>query len=980
MGRSKTRVGGGGRLRLWRVAGGCAAALLLVMSPAHADDVADEADLLFRLGAAHYQQGEFEEATQHFLASNRLAPNRNVIFNAARCYERLGLFPEAFRYYLQSRDGEQDAGALTRIEEALARIRPEIAVLEITTEPANATLYLDRKDLGARGSSPLTLGVAPGTYAVLAELPGHHPVTVTVEAATRGSARSLHLRLEPILGTLAVRGTPPGTRVSRDGAPPQLLCRAPCELRLPPGEHALLVESPRHLPRRVTAVVEADRKTELVPELTVATGSLTVSTDEPGALVEVDGKAVGFTPLVTTVPVGEHRVRVSERGFRVIERTLTITQQHDARLDAELVRSEEVTAASRVTETVSEAPASVSIVSRDELKAFAYPTIVESLRGLRGVFVWNDRSYPAAGVRGPGFLGSYGNRLLVLSDGQPTNDNWVGSSYIGYDARTDLADLERIELVRGPGSVLYGTNAIYGVVNLVGRTRDVARGAEVGVAAEGEQLGRARARVDWHPTQDSGVWFSVSAARADGAELHFPEYESPSEDGVARNADDLDSRTAQGRAYFRWLSIQWFHHEHDKELPTAPFETRFGDVGTRQVDRRSFLEVKAEPWLSRRLQWMSRAHLNRAEFDGRYVREEASGGVEQDSYLGHWLGLEERFVWLPFDGTRITLGGEAQFHTQVEQTARDEAGQWLDSDDPYQVGAAYGLLDTRVHPRVRLSAGTRLDAYSSVGLAVSPRLAVILKPYETGTLKVLGGRAFRAPSAYELFYNDGGTTQVASPELSPEVHTSLELEHTHELAPTISVVGSLFANTTRDLIVSRGDGTARDPLRFANSAEPLVTGGFEAGIRRDWRRGFMWSLSYGYQHSEYLERGTALTALRTTRTRRHVANEPEHVASAKAVVPLLGRGLRVASRLTLEGSRWDRHESVADPEPQQKTEPTALWDLVFSGEAERAGLTWAVGVYNATGQRYGLPVGEEVRPRLVPQPGRTFLANLEITF
>ncbi len=70
-----------------------------------------------------------------------------------------------------------------------------------------------------------------------------------------------------------------------------------------------------------------------------------------------------------------------------------------------------------------------------------------------------------------GGSGGYGNRVLVLVDGQPMNDDWLGSSYVGYDARVGLEDVERIEVVRGPGSVLYGTNAFSGVINLVTRSR-----------------------------------------------------------------------------------------------------------------------------------------------------------------------------------------------------------------------------------------------------------------------------------------------------------------------------------------------------------------------------------------------------------------------------------------------------------------------------------------------------------------------------
>src|SRR5579862_5759593 len=65
-------------------------------------DVADEADLHFRIGAERYQAADYRGALEHFLASNRLAPNRNVLFNIARCYEALHEYPNAYRYYARA--------------------------------------------------------------------------------------------------------------------------------------------------------------------------------------------------------------------------------------------------------------------------------------------------------------------------------------------------------------------------------------------------------------------------------------------------------------------------------------------------------------------------------------------------------------------------------------------------------------------------------------------------------------------------------------------------------------------------------------------------------------------------------------------------------------------------------------------------------------------------------------------------------------
>src|SRR5262245_55590412 len=122
--------------------------LSLSASAARGDDVADEADLHFRLGAELYTAGNYRGALEHFLASNRLVPNRNVVFNIARAYEKLQRYPEAHRYYDAALAAETDADARQKLEAALAQLKPHVAVLDIRTDPPGATLYIDRRDLG----------------------------------------------------------------------------------------------------------------------------------------------------------------------------------------------------------------------------------------------------------------------------------------------------------------------------------------------------------------------------------------------------------------------------------------------------------------------------------------------------------------------------------------------------------------------------------------------------------------------------------------------------------------------------------------------------------------------------------------------------------------------------------------------------------------------------------------------------------------
>src|SRR5689334_6296080 len=496
-----------------------ACTIALLSRGAHADDLADEADLQFQLGAARYRDGDYLGALEHFLASNRLVPNRNVSFNIARSFEKLKQYPAAFRYYTQALDGETDAETRSRVDTALELIKPNVAVLKIVTSPPGATVYIDRRDLGPRGTSPRLLGLAPGRYKVIVDLAGYLPAESAEIDAQLAQETTVELKLTPKLEGL--------------------------------------------------------------------TGNLVVNADERGALVEVDGRPRAFTPDIVNLPVGSHRVRVVLKGFRTVEQTVEIRPNDETKLDLVLTQAEEVNAASRATETVEEAPSSVSIVRSEELRQMGYPTIAEALRGVRGVFVSDDRSYATVGFRGFGRLGDYGNRVLVLLDGQPTNDDWLGSSYVGYDARTDLEDIERIEVVRGPGSVLYGTNAFSGVINLVTRGVEGKTSGEVGVGTSDYGVGRARARYNLKLGSDASLWTSVAAAKAAGRDFYFPEYaDVPTLAGNARGLDGFESGTVNGRFTYKSFTAMWFLHSRDKSIPTAEYDTEFGDPRFHQTDTR----------------------------------------------------------------------------------------------------------------------------------------------------------------------------------------------------------------------------------------------------------------------------------------------------------------------------------------------------------------------------------------------------------
>ncbi|HEY8077982.1 MAG TPA: TonB-dependent receptor [Labilithrix sp.] len=973
------------RRHLWAIVFALLVSVLAM--PARADDVADEADHLFSLGAEKYQSADYKQALEYFLASNRLVRNRNVMFNIARTYEHLKNFPDAYRYYQRAGDGETDQAAKGRIKEALGRLAPNVALLRVETDPPGALVYLNRKDLGDRGAAPQTLALNPGTYVVIAELPGYDDATSPRIDAQLGAEKAVSLKLTRVVGIVRVIGVKGAqVRVDADDAP--VLCTSPCDAPVPPGQHTLVLARPGFRTARQTVQVKANTIVELKPELEAETGSLVVNADEHEATIEIDGRTAGFTPAVLNVPVGAHDVRVALRGFRAVSQHVEVKAGEQSQIDVSLLTEGSVEAASRVAENIEDAPASVSVVPSPELRAMHYPTVAEAVRGVRGVYVSDDRGYKSVGFRGFGRPGDYGNRVLVLLDGQPTNDNWIWSSYVGYDLRTDIEDVDRIEIVRGPGSLLYGTGAFSGVINVVTNARDLPEGREIGVSVADEGVARGRARITYRFDRDSGITTSVGVARSSGRDFFFPEYVQdgpPSAAGNARGLDSFRAGTVTWRYWYKAFTVQWYANTHDKQLPTGEFDTTFGDARTHQSDTRMFVEAKLEPKITDQIESLTRAHWNYYAYRGKFAQNPQNAGLEQDNYDGSWAGLEQRFAYTPVKQLRLTAGGEGQYHYLAHQKTDNEQGTILDDSHPFTLFAAYLLADVFPTKALKIEGGARLDSYSTFGSSVNPRAAVIVKPYDGGNVKIIAGKAFRAPSIYELFYVAGGG-QKASNGLQPEEIYSAEIEYSHKFTQNVTGLVSVYANYIDRLIALRDlpDATTAVPsYAYQNTDKPVGTLGGEVELRREWKEGWMLGASYSFQKSRYLASRsiTELAAFSQASDLREVPNSPNHLGSIRGGVPIIQRALVLMSRITLEGPRYDRNDSNAPGTPPQGTTPPVfLWDFVFSGQEPRWGLTYAFGVYNAFDTRWTVPVSAEFRQTQIPQNGRTLMALAAISF
>lgn len=296
-----------------------AASVAFFGSTAQADDAA-AARFHDRRAREHYAEGRYEEAAREFFLEQRIAPNPRVVFNIAVCLQLLGRSADAFQMFTEYLAGDDDNDEReARARAAVEELSPLVARLAVTTSPRGARIFVDQREYGAYGRSPSVVAVDPGDHRLYLELEGHRTAEVDV-SVTQGEQVDLEVSLEAITGRVEIRSSTPGRAELRTpGGALEAEGETPLTVSLPPGPYEVVVTAEGYQTHRGLVEARADAVARHRAELSVlprARGTLTVTSNHPGALVTVDDTPAGFTPLVLEdVEVGERSVRVERAGL-----------------------------------------------------------------------------------------------------------------------------------------------------------------------------------------------------------------------------------------------------------------------------------------------------------------------------------------------------------------------------------------------------------------------------------------------------------------------------------------------------------------------------------------------------------------------------------------------------------------------------------------------------------------------------------------
>jgi outer membrane receptor for ferrienterochelin and colicins len=623
-----------------------------------------------------------------------------------------------------------------------------------------------------------------------------------------------------------------------------------------------------------------------------------------------------------------------------------------------------VYSASKYEQKVTKAPASISIVTGDEIKKYGYRTFGQILSSLRGFYNTSDRSYGYAGARGFGLPSDYNSRLLLLIDGHRYNDSMFDAFDTSEGFPVDVDIIERVEVVRGPSSSLYGTSAVFGVINVITK-----RGRD----QHGGNVKFSYGTNDTHKTSVSygnrfkngletfvtGTWYDSQGYNS----LYYPEFDqrNPGHDSRATNNglsignDGERDRKLMLKAAYGDFSFQGLHLNRNKDVPTANLGAVFNNPNLNAHDQATFFELKYDHTFENQLNIQSRMSYNNYRFVGTLPLE---GSTFTNLVNGDWLRFEAEASKLMWNNHHITVGGQYQdnFHQFQSFFIPNTNISLLDKNVSTYQGALFIQDDYSINDTLSLNAGVRYDYYSIFGSTINPRVGLIYNPWESTTLKLLYGTAFRAPNQSELNNTVGNV--VSNPDLKPEKLNTLEFIVEHYLTRQLRAELNIFHTDIKDNITLTpiGHGISQN-----QNNRNVDSTGVEAQIENTWGDGFQGRLSYSWQNTTDKLTGERLT------------NSPEHMVKLNLIAPLWQDKVFVGFETQFMSSRKTPHRVVNGIEiPGGRVGDFVISNLTVYTQNWVKGLELSAGAYNIFDQRYFDPASPTYSQNAIQQDGIQF--------
>lgn len=486
-----------------------------------------------------------------------------------------------------------------------------------------------------------------------------------------------------------------------------------------------------------------------------------------------------------------------------------------------------VVSATRSEIPVFDAPQSVTVISNEELMASPFERVEDIVRSVPGMYNFRHYALQTNGIVSPLKMRGVGsNRILILVDGVPQNDTfnnaiaWVAWGHIPKET------IERIEIVRGPSSALYGSEGLGGVIHIITKKprteRQTSIRGEAGTADTYGGYGFHSQKIKDFGFMVAGGYeesdgfymvedpeaYEIKRYRDVGKVLGKAAYDLTSASSISFAALYYDHETGKGREFFYdelTLDQYWITYKHDGEALDLK-----GLIYLNRADKTAFQDTASNNYASL---------LRMEEMPSTTWGADFQGTIPFGSRVKLTLGAAYKKASWDYDDEYVAstrdVGAEGK-QRFISPFANLDL-RFLDSSLIVNLGARYDWIET--------SDGANWDSQGSAGKpaydntfdsnskgSFSPKLGIAWHPDDKTTFRASGGKGFRAPSLFELYkvhIRGGGTYyREVNPDLEPEEIWSYDVGVERFLTDSLWGRLTFYQSFARDYIGDRLIGTA----------------------------------------------------------------------------------------------------------------------------------------------------------------------------
>jgi outer membrane receptor for ferrienterochelin and colicin len=659
-----------------------------------------------------------------------------------------------------------------------------------------------------------------------------------------------------------------------------------------------------------------------------------------------------------------------------------------------LVKPQNVTIASGIQQSTATAPSSTTVITAQDIEAMGARSLEEILDAVPGMHIGlsETRFAPLFEVRGMHSASNY--EILMMINGLPIKSILNGSR--GAWSPPPVQFIRRIEIIRGPGSALYGADAVSGVINIITKTADDIQGSEVGLRA-----GSFQTYNPWllhgEKINDFDISLSVNYLDTDGHQETIHQDAQSLLDKVTRT----NVSQAPGRPYLQkrqlnlhstiskgfWqLGLNWSrdrnmgaglgssliispeeHHETDQFLIRALYQrpklTEHWDfdaqLSFQDAQENWFNTYSARPNSIRNGEVLPYGAPNNVGYYQRQTRLDLNGQFR--GFQNHNIRVGTGYLYADLHSVPWSYLMDRNNPVQVDVRA---LGQVLIPENIRQNRYLFVQDTWKLSSHWELTTGIRHDWYSDFNATANPRAALVWLIDSNLTAKFLYGSAFRAPSFVEM-YTPKNRALVGNPNLKAETNKTFEIGLDYRANNSLNFALNLFSYEVKDKIQRRlldDKASTSGRIYTYDNIGTLKGQGFEVESR--WKINNKSSLLFNYSYAKL-----------KTNLSEEAGDYPHHKVYLRHDW-LFGRSWFLDTRLN-----WivDRDRPLENSNPPLKDYLQMDMTLRYKDVSNKTPWNIAIGVRNLLDQ----DIREAGDPRLMgdyPKAGREWFSEIRYKF